>query len=78
MRSISERANALSTRRHATAVRGRAAGVRRDSKADNGENRNGSNLSTCLSIIEMCYGDVGLLLTMPRQGLGNSAIASVA
>jgi acyl-CoA dehydrogenase len=26
----------------------------------------------------MCWGDVGLLLAMPRQGLGNSAIASVA
>jgi acyl-CoA dehydrogenase len=26
----------------------------------------------------MCWGDVGLLLSMPRQGLGNSAIASVA
>ena len=26
----------------------------------------------------MCWGDVGLLLTMPRQGLGNSAIAAVA
>ncbi|HXV05398.1 MAG TPA: acyl-CoA dehydrogenase family protein [Solirubrobacterales bacterium] len=56
-----------------------AAGVRRDSKSkDDGANRNGSNLSTVLSIIEMCWGDVGLLLTMPRQGLGNSAIASVA
>ncbi len=56
-----------------------AAGVRRDpnEKADGG-NRNGSNLSTALSIMEMCWGDVGLLLTMPRQGLGNSAIASVA
>jgi acyl-CoA dehydrogenase len=31
-----------------------------------------------LSIMEMCWGDVGLLLSMPRQGLGNSAIASVA
>ena len=31
-----------------------------------------------LSIIELCWGDVGLLLSMPRQGLGNSAIASVA
>ena len=31
-----------------------------------------------LGIIEMCWGDVGLLLSMPRQGLGNSAIASVA
>src|SRR5271154_781029 len=56
-----------------------AAGVRRDSNG-NGEqgNRNGSNLSTVLSIMELCWGDVGLLLTMPRQGLGNSAIASVA
>ena len=26
----------------------------------------------------MCWGDVGLLLSLPRQGLGNSAIASVA
>src|SRR6478735_8520443 len=43
-----------------------------------GENRNGTNLSTVLGIIELCWGDVGLLLTMPRQGLGNSAIASVA
>jgi acyl-CoA dehydrogenase len=25
----------------------------------------------------MCWGDVGLLLSMPRQGLGNAAIASV-
>src|SRR5690606_25519948 len=31
-----------------------------------------------LSIMEMCWGDVGLLLSLPRQGLGNSAIASVA
>jgi acyl-CoA dehydrogenase len=43
-----------------------------------GENRNGANLSTVLSIIEMCWGDVGLLLALPGQGLGNSAIAAVA
>ena len=56
-----------------------AAGVRRD-KSSGGEavNRNGTNMSTVLSVIELCWGDVGLLLTMPRQGLGNSAIASVA
>ncbi|ATO20387.1 acyl-CoA dehydrogenase [Acinetobacter sp. LoGeW2-3] len=41
-------------------------------------NKNGVNMSTALSIIEMCYGDTGLLLSMPRQGLGNSAIAAVA
>jgi acyl-CoA dehydrogenase len=56
-----------------------AAGVRREANgSDPGENRNGSNLSTVLGIIELCWGDVGLLLSMPRQGLGNSAIASVA
>ena len=26
----------------------------------------------------MCWGDVGLLLAMPRQGLGQAAIAAVA
>ncbi len=59
-----------------------ATGVRRAAaEATNGAkpaNRNGSNLSTVLSVIEMCWGDVGLLLSIPRQGLGNSAIASVA
>ncbi|MGH2903815.1 MAG: acyl-CoA dehydrogenase family protein [Solirubrobacteraceae bacterium] len=56
-----------------------ATGVRREANGAAGaENRNGSNLSTVLSIIELCWGDVGLLLSMPRQGLGNSAIASVA
>src|SRR6476620_9906596 len=55
-----------------------ASGVRRETNGDSGENRNGSNLSTVLGIIELCWGDVGLLLSMPRQGLGNSAIASVA
>jgi acyl-CoA dehydrogenase len=54
-----------------------ATGVRRSSGGDEG-NRNSSNLSTVLGTIELCWGDVGFLLTMPRQGLGNSAIASVA
>ncbi len=55
-----------------------AAGVSSKPSSDETGNRNGSNLSTVLSIMEMCWGDVGLLLSMPRQGLGNSAIASVA
>ncbi|HEY1687602.1 MAG TPA: acyl-CoA dehydrogenase family protein [Solirubrobacteraceae bacterium] len=54
-----------------------AAGVRR-SNGDDGKVRNGTNMSTALGIMELCWGDVGLLLSMPRQGLGNSAIASVA
>jgi acyl-CoA dehydrogenase len=55
-----------------------ASGVRRDGDGKEEGNRNGSNMATVLGIIELCYGDVGLLLSMPRQGLGNSAIASVA
>jgi acyl-CoA dehydrogenase len=55
-----------------------AAGVSRAEAGADGGNRNGSNMASVLSIIEMCWGDVGLLLTMPRQGLGNSAIAAVA
>ncbi|MBI4897556.1 MAG: acyl-CoA dehydrogenase family protein [Actinobacteria bacterium] len=49
-----------------------------EKKKDDGGVKNGTNLSTALSIIEMCWGDAGLLLTMPGQGLGNSAIAAVA
>jgi acyl-CoA dehydrogenase len=61
-----------------------ASGVRR-SEEDEGSategdtaTKNGANLASVLSVMEMCWGDVGLLLSMPRQGLGNSAIASVA
>ncbi len=60
-----------------------ASGVRRDDKpedktAKDAGVKNGANMASVLSILEMCWGDVGLLLSMPRQGLGNSAIASVA
>jgi acyl-CoA dehydrogenase len=54
-----------------------AVGVRRQDNGDDGV-RNGTNLASVLSIMEMSWGDVGLLLSLPRQGLGNSAIASVA
>src|SRR3954465_4774206 len=56
-----------------------ATGVKREngSSGDDG-NRNGSNMATCLSFVELGWGDGGLLLSMPRQGLGNSAIVSVA
>lgn len=40
--------------------------------------RNGSNMAAIVGIQEFCWGDVGLLLTLPRQGLGNAAIAAVA
>jgi acyl-CoA dehydrogenase len=55
-----------------------ARGVRRFARNGDHAVRNASNMSTVLSILEACWGDVGLVLSMPRQGLGNSAIASVA
>ncbi|MBU2256928.1 MAG: acyl-CoA dehydrogenase, partial [Gammaproteobacteria bacterium] len=30
--------------------------------------KNGGNLSALLGVMELCWGDVGLLLAMPRQG----------
>jgi acyl-CoA dehydrogenase len=53
-----------------------ARGVRR-SDSEKG-NRNGTNMSGMLSVMEACWGDVAMVLSMPRQGLGNAAIASVA
>ena len=38
----------------------------------------GANISTVISVEEMCYGDCGLMLTIPGVGLGNAAIAAVA
>lgn len=56
-----------------------AGGVRRGANGStNGEVNNGSNLALTLGAMEMCWGDAALLLSMPRQGLGNAAIASVA
>ncbi|MDQ2750044.1 MAG: acyl-CoA dehydrogenase family protein [Actinomycetota bacterium] len=55
-----------------------ARGVRRTSSETEQGNRNGTNMSGVLSIMEACWGDVAMVLSMPRQGLGNAAIASVA
>ncbi len=56
-----------------------ASGVKRDDSAEDAKGgvKNGTNLASVMSIAEMCWGDVALLLSLPRQGLGNSAIASV-
>jgi acyl-CoA dehydrogenase len=48
------------------------------SKATADGNRNASNMASLLGLTELSWGDVGLLLTMPRQGLGQAAIAAVA
>jgi acyl-CoA dehydrogenase len=36
------------------------------------------NQAAVLGMIELCWGDVGLALSLPRQGLGNAAVAAVA
>ena len=62
----------------AGAVGGGSNGSGSGARADRDGNRNGSNMASLLGLIELCWGDVGLLLTMPRQGLGQAAIAAVA
>jgi len=42
------------------------------------ENNNGANMSALLNALEISWGDIALLLSVPRQGLGNAAISSVA
>jgi acyl-CoA dehydrogenase len=59
-------------------VGGGSNGSNGSAKKDDGGNRNGSNMASLLGLIELCWGDVGLLLAMPRQGLGQAAIAAVA
>lgn len=49
-----------------------AAGDAKDS------NHNGANMSAVLNVMEISWGDVALMLSVPRQGLGNAAISSVA
>jgi len=51
--------------------------LQRDQAAEHGT-RNGANMATCLGLAELCWGDVGLALSIPRQGLGNAAITAVA
>jgi len=52
--------------------------MKRSAQEDDGAVRNGSNMRTTLGLMELCWGDVGLALSLPRQGLGNAAIAAVA
>ncbi|WP_333618183.1 acyl-CoA dehydrogenase family protein [Dietzia sp.] len=53
-----------------------AAGGRGNKEAKG--NQNGGNMMSLLNVMETCFGDVGLTLSVPYQGLGNSAIAAVA
>ena len=42
------------------------------------ENHNGGNMSAVVNVMEISWGDVALMLSIPRQGLGNAAISGVA
>jgi acyl-CoA dehydrogenase len=42
------------------------------------ENVNGANMSALVNALEISWGDVALLLSVPFQGLGNAAVAGVA
>src|SRR5690606_11551432 len=57
---------------------GRSAKDKAGKAGDAKATRNGTNLASVLSILETSRGDVGLTLSIPRQGLGNAAIAAVA
>jgi acyl-CoA dehydrogenase len=56
-----------------------AAGMRSGDKKESGgeEVKNGANLQGIVSVEEMCWGDVGLMLSIPGQGLGNAAVQAV-
>ncbi len=56
---------------------GRSQAAKKKPKAE-GEVVNGGNMQSVLNVMETSWGDVGLMLSMPYQGLGNSAIAAVA
>ncbi len=50
-----------------------------EKKADApGGKKLGANLAMVITIEEMCWGDLGLLLSLPNAGLGNAAIMAVA
>lgn len=53
-------------------------GVEKPKEDANSGVKNGANMSNVVNIQAMCYGDTGLTLTIPDQGLGNSAIGAVA
>jgi acyl-CoA dehydrogenase len=51
---------------------------REKTNGNHAEVRNGVNMSTVIGVEEFCWGDAGLGLSLPRQGLGNAAVSAVA
>lgn len=50
----------------------------RDDEDGPKENINGGNMSAVVNVVEVSWGDVALVLSIPFQGLGNAAISGVA
>src|SRR3954464_1751955 len=50
----------------------------RDGDEPRDANHNGGNMSAVVNVMEISWGDVALMLSVPRQGLGNAAISGVA
>lgn len=48
------------------------------SDSDGKKRRGSAGLTAVVAVEEMCWGDVGLFLAIPGQGLGNAAIGAVA
>ena len=48
-----------------------------EAKSNGDDAKNGGNMSAVLGMIEVARGDLGLALSIPRQGLGNAALAAV-
>ncbi|TJZ81408.1 acyl-CoA dehydrogenase [Rhodococcus oryzae] len=57
---------------------GGAAGGRSEASTELLGNSNGGNMAALLNALETSWGDVGLMLSIPYQGLGNAAIAAVS
>jgi acyl-CoA dehydrogenase len=55
-----------------------AEGLSQKKKGKSKEIKNGNNMAVVLNMMEICWGDSALALTIPGQGLGNAAIAAVA
>jgi acyl-CoA dehydrogenase len=69
---------ALDRRKSRQAARDKSRDEPRPAPGVKRENKNGSSLATVVSVEEMCWGDVGLMLSVPGGGLGNAAIDAVA
>lgn len=57
---------------------GATSASKRPAKNEEAGIKNGGNMTALIGAMELCRGDTGLLLSIPRQGLGNAAIAAVA